>query len=49
MRYVANHAIYGFCRAKWREYNIAKGKAFYIAFFLKISRIGEDFQKKISL
>ena len=49
MRYVASHAIYGFRRAKWHEYNIAKAKGFYIAFFLKISRIGEDFQKKISL
>jgi len=35
MRYVASHAIYGFRRAKWHEYNIAKAKGFYIAFFLK--------------
>ena len=35
MRYAVNRAIYGFCRAKRHEYNIAKVKDFYIAFAVK--------------
>jgi len=46
MRYAVNRAIYGFRRAKWHEYNIAKAKGFYIAFFLKISRYRRGFSKE---
>jgi len=46
MRYAASRAIYGFRRAKWHEYNIAKADSFYIAFFFEISRHRRGFSKE---